>query len=139
MEVRLIDANIVKNIWNNKSPIGEAMQRIIDDIPAFDLEMLDIVFELRCKKDMACYELEKANKACAKWEHKCKDLEKQLANAKAEKDKMLKCLKQAADDNGGCYGCKWLDEETEECTHKLGRSMCDSKTNNMWEWNGEFL
>lgn len=31
-------------------------------------------------------------------------------------------------------GCKWLDEETDECTSPEGRLMCDMKANNMWEW-----
>ncbi len=33
-------------------------------------------------------------------------------------------------------GCKWLDEETDECTSPEGRLMCDMKANNMWEWKG---
>lgn len=56
-------------------------------------------------------------------------LEKQLSLAIAE-------LKQAADDNGGCWGCKWLDEVTDECTSPEGRLRCDMKANNMWEWKG---
>jgi hypothetical protein len=53
-----------------------------------------------------------------------------------ERDLAIAGLKQAADDNGGCWGCKWLDEETDECTSPEGRLMCDTKTNNMWEWKG---
>lgn len=45
-------------------------------------------------------------------------------------------LKQAADGTGGCWGCKWLDEETDKCTSPEGRLMCDTKANNMWEWKG---
>ena len=52
-------------------------------------------------------------------------LEKQLNLAIAE-------LKQAADDNGGCWGCKWLDEVTDECTSPEGRLMCDTKTNKQY-------
>jgi hypothetical protein len=33
-------------------------------------------------------------------------------------------------------GCKWLDEETDECTSPEGRLMCDMKANNMWERKG---
>ena len=53
-----------------------------------------------------------------------------------ERDLAIAGLKQAADDNGGCRGCKWLDEETDECTSPEGRLICDTKTNNMWEWKG---
>lgn len=63
------------------------------------------------------------------WRDKARDAEK-------ERDLAIAGLKQAADDNGGCWGCKWLDEETDECTSLEGRLMCDTKTNNMWEWKG---
>ena len=59
-----------------------------------------------------------------------------LAKVTAERDAAIKYLKIAADDNGRCYGCKWLNEATEACTHKLGREACDSVSNNMWEWKG---
>ena len=48
-------------------------------------------------------------------------LEKQLNLAIAE-------LKQAADDNGGCWGCKWLDEVTDECTSPLLAGMFADST-----------
>ena len=53
-----------------------------------------------------------------------------------ERDLAIAGLKQAADDNGECWGCKWLDEATDECTSPEGRLMCDMKANNMWEWKG---
>lgn len=46
---------------------------------------------------------------------------------------VLQDLKVAADDNGGCYGCAYLDEN-EKCTSVQGKIMCDCKTNNMWQW-----
>lgn len=45
----------------------------------------------------------------------------------------LQDLKIAADDNGGCYGCTYLDEN-EKCTSVQGKIMCDCRTNNMWQW-----
>lgn len=56
--------------------------------------------------------------------------------AEKEKDLAIAALKQAADDNGGCYGCKWFDWETEKCKNPKGIELCDSQTNNMWEWKG---
>lgn len=53
-----------------------------------------------------------------------------------ERDLAVARLKKSADDNGGCWGCKWLDEETDECTNPEGRLICSAKTNNMWEWKG---
>lgn len=63
------------------------------------------------------------------WSNRAKQAEK-------ERDLAIARLKQAADDNGGCWGCKWLDEETDECTNPEGRLICSAKTNNMWEWKG---
>ena len=63
------------------------------------------------------------------WRDKAREAEK-------ERDHAIAGLKQAADDNGGCWGCKWLDEETDECTIPEGRLMCDIETNDMWEWKG---
>ena len=48
-------------------------------------------------------------------------LEKQLSLAVAG-------LKEAADSNGGCWGCKWLDEETDECTSPLLAGMFADST-----------
>ena len=53
-----------------------------------------------------------------------------------ERDLAVARLKKATDDNGECWGCKWLDEATDECTSPEGRLMCDMKANNMWEWKG---
>lgn len=53
-----------------------------------------------------------------------------------ERDLAVARMKKAADDNGECWGCKWLDEATDECTSPEGRLMCDMKANNMWEWKG---
>lgn len=53
-----------------------------------------------------------------------------------ERDLAVARLKKAADDNGECWGCKWLDEAIDECTSPEGRLMCDMKANNMWEWKG---
>lgn len=53
-----------------------------------------------------------------------------------ERDLAVARLKKAADDNGECWGCKQLDEATDECTSPEGRLMCDMKANNMWEWKG---
>lgn len=60
-----------------------------------------------------------------------RELREQLARVTAERDAAIKYLKIAADDNGRCYGCRWLNEATEACTHKLGRGACDSVSNNM--------
>lgn len=79
-------------------------------------------------------------KACYKkgeLSRKVGELEKQLAEVNAERDAAIKELKKAADDNGRCYGCKWLDEATDKCTNKLGKIECDSVKNNMWEWRGK--
>lgn len=57
-------------------------------------------------------------------------LETQLANAIAEKDALIKELKNVADETETCHGCKWLYRETNKCIN------CDSVTNNMWEWRG---
>ena len=57
-------------------------------------------------------------------------------NAEKERDLAIALLKEAANDKGECWGCKWLDEETDECTSSEGRLMCDTKDNNMWDWKG---
>ena len=46
----------------------------------------------------------------------------------------IKDLKIAADDNGQCYGCIYLDLDNEECISEQGKIMCSLK-NNMWEWS----
>lgn len=53
-----------------------------------------------------------------------------------ERDLAISYLKQVVNEHGLCWGCKRLDEETDECTIPEGRLMCDTKTNNMWEWKG---
>lgn len=45
-----------------------------------------------------------------------------------ERDLAIAGLKQAADDNGDCWGCKWLDEETDECTSPLLAGMFADST-----------
>ena len=55
---------------------------------------------------------------------------------KAERDYAIKQLKIAADENGGCWGCKWFDDMTEKCTNPEGIVYCSTVTNNMWEWRG---
>lgn len=56
--------------------------------------------------------------------------------AERERDVAIKWLKVAADENGECYGCKWLDESTEACKNSKGKLECDNRENNMWEWRG---
>lgn len=63
------------------------------------------------------------------WRDKARDAEK-------ERDLAISYLKQVVNELGLCWGCKWLDEETDECTSPEGRLICDTKTNNMWEWKG---
>ena len=53
-----------------------------------------------------------------------------------ERDLAISYLKQVVNELGLCWGCKWLDEATDECTSPEGRLMCDMKANNMWEWKG---
>ena len=43
-------------------------------------------------------------------------------------------LKRCADDNGGCYGCKNLDIDKDECICEEGKLLCNSVDNNMWQW-----
>lgn len=45
-------------------------------------------------------------------------------------------LKRCADDNGGCYGCKNLDLDKDECICicEEGKLLCNSVDNNMWQW-----
>ena len=61
---------------------------------------------------------------------------KYIESLEKERDLAVARLKKAADDNGECWGCKWLDEATNECTSPERRLICDTKTNNMWEWKG---
>ena len=68
-----------------------------------------------------------------------KQLESAEARAKKaerERDYAIKQLKIAADENGGCWGCKWFDDMTEKCTNPEGMVSCSTVTNNMWEWRG---
>lgn len=68
-----------------------------------------------------------------------KQLESAEARAKKaerERDYAVKQLKIAADENGGCWGCKWFDDMTEKCTNPEGMVSCSTVTNNMWEWRG---
>jgi len=65
----------------------------------------------------------------------------EVAEARAEKaeremDYAIKQLKIVADENGGCWGCKWFDDMTEKCTNPEGMVSCSTITNNMWKWRG---
>lgn len=63
------------------------------------------------------------------------DLVERLEKSEKERDCVIKQLKIAADENGGCWRCKWIDEITEKCTNPEGMK-CNSNTNNMWEFRG---
>lgn len=63
------------------------------------------------------------------------ELAERSERAEQERDYVIKQLKIAADENGGCWGCKWLDEITEKCTNPEGMK-CNSNTNDMWEFCG---
>lgn len=56
--------------------------------------------------------------------------------AERERDYAIKQLKIAADEIGGCWGCKWFDDMTEKCANPEGMVSCSTVTNNMWEWRG---
>ena len=62
--------------------------------------------------------------------------ESRAEKAERERDYAIKQLKIAADENGGCWGCKWFDDMTEKCTNPEGMVSCSTVTNNMWEWRG---
>lgn len=62
--------------------------------------------------------------------------ESRAEKAERERDYAIKQLKIAADENGGCWGCKWFDDMTEKCTNSEGMVSCGTVTNNMWEWRG---
>lgn len=62
--------------------------------------------------------------------------EARAEKAERERDYAIKQLKIAADENGGCWGCKWFDDMTEKCTNPEGMVSCSTVTNNMWEWRG---
>lgn len=62
--------------------------------------------------------------------------EARAEKAERERDYAIKQLKIAADENGGCWGCKWFDDMTEKCTNPEGMVSCNTVTNNMWEWRG---
>lgn len=62
--------------------------------------------------------------------------EARAEKAERERDYAIKQLKIAADENGGCWGCKWFDDMTEKCTNPEGVVYCNTRTNNMWEWRG---
>lgn len=62
--------------------------------------------------------------------------ESRAEKAERERDYAIKQLKIAADENGGCWGCKWFDDMTEKCTNPKGMASCSTVTNNMWEWRG---
>lgn len=64
------------------------------------------------------------------------EAETRAEKAERERDYAIKQLKIAADENGGCWGCKWLDDMTEKCTNPEGMVYCNTRTNNMWEWRG---
>lgn len=62
--------------------------------------------------------------------------ESRAEKAERERDYAIKQLKIAADENGGCWGCKWFDDMTEKYTNPEGMVSCSTVTNNMWEWRG---
>lgn len=62
--------------------------------------------------------------------------EARAEKAERERDYAIKQLKIAADEDGGCWGCKWFDDMTEKCTNPEGMVSCSTVTNNMWEWRG---
>lgn len=63
-------------------------------------------------------------------------LQAELERVTTERDAMLVDLKRAADDNGGCYGCKHLDPDTDRCSSEEYRMTCNTETNNCWQWRG---
>lgn len=62
--------------------------------------------------------------------------EARVEKAERERDYAIKQLKIAADETGGCWGCKWFDDMTEKCTNPEGMVSCSTVTSNMWEWRG---
>ena len=62
--------------------------------------------------------------------------EARAEKAERERDYAIKQLKIAADETGGCWGCKWFDDMTEKCTNPEGMVSCSTVTDNMWEWRG---
>lgn len=61
-------------------------------------------------------------------------LKQQLNEAMELLELSIANIKECADDNGGCYGCKNLDIATDKCKSLKGRLLCDVKKNNMWKW-----
>lgn len=67
---------------------------------------------------------------------KIREAESRAEKAERERDYAIKQLKIAADEIGGCWGCKWFDDMTEKCANLEGMVSCSTVTNNMWEWRG---
>lgn len=106
--------------WEGKFRMAEARVRELETTYRIEI----------CDNGPECVELGKVRKALA-------EAEARAEKAERERDAAIRDLKIAADDNGGCYGCKWLDDATGKCTSELGREACDCKANNMWEWRGQ--
>lgn len=138
MEVRLIDELTLQRklfcqIQQNAIESGSAhydgyknwclsgleVEKAINDIfsksgpfaPTIDPETLPIVRELREKVARLNEARENANEACSKWERKCCDLEKRLAEVTAERDSAIKTIFQWA----GCPECRNWDSKDDWC------------------------
>ncbi len=114
-EQRLIDVNAIKlhRVRHDMSGYTDLddVEEYIDSLPTIDPETLSVVQELRVE----------------------------LKELNAKYNLALSYLKQAADDNGHCYGCLYLDETNDKCKHPFGMSGCSSDwgKNDHWTWKGE--
>lgn len=108
---------------------NEALERI-EKYPQLQKETEQLKDELK-------HAYEKSNTA-VKGYYELKQSYEQLQKENAELKELLKLaineLKRCADDNGGCYGCKNLDLDKDECICEEGKLLCNSVDNNMWQW-----
>ena len=108
----------------------------IDDAVTAINDLLDRVETAEAERDEA-----RRDCAVAEQNHQIeverrKSSESRAGKAERERDYAIKQLKIVADENGGCWGCKWFDDMTKKCTNPEGMVSCNTRTNNMWEWRG---
>lgn len=123
--------------------IGDNLGRGITGTDELMLNAADAITDLIEKVKSKTAEAERQRQTAKNWESNWnselklrKSAESRAEKAERERDYAIKQLKIAADENGGCWGCKWFDDMTEKCTNPEGVVSCNTRTNNMWEWRG---
>lgn len=145
MEVRLIDANEMAVIESEaylssqvkgkmslatqavNSVVHQKIQMLIADTPTIDPETLPIVQELRGKVSRLEEARENANEACSKWERKCGELEKQLAEVTLRRE-ILRTFYNDIVSKPDCNTCKNKNCEYRPKLGDLTRFNCP-----LWE------